>query len=468
MTYKQVGRPSLRGVSSPEAAHKNTQQQQYSTKSEDTYNNTYDTVDQRGVTGDDTYNVRIQSKKIVSDKKGIDQRLQNTPQTRQNAPESILPPQNDRSWPVCQNCGKPIEQRSDKPRKFCDDRCRKQKSREKEYPDTFEHMTPNTNKGGHIRKSVRLLPPIGSIVVHLDWLTWTVDWPLQRGSTGTSTELDRVLAAAFNSSDAWHIEPGKEQKPYPGYKSAIKLNYGSVHFNPARPEQRVMLTMTGGDLEGLRSAGLTDIGLLQMAYELNASITRLDVAIDYFAFADPLDLYNAFLAEQVKTTADKVTKVEDRSRSADFVGQTIYFGSASSEKRLRVYDKGAQLEVDGKWYRIELVHRREFADSLAAAMRDVGVVDAGRAAIRAFLDAPSVDWYNRAVSGPVIDFAVTARKDNKTEQWLIGMVAPVLDRVLLEQMSVGDFKIYDIFQALLDNNLRRLGNQPDNWKPEEQ
>lgn len=89
------------------------------------------------------------------------------------------------------------------------------------------------------------------------------------------------------------------------------------------------------------------------------NITRIDVAADIFDDSLPLKT----LAEHTRTLS-WVSKWDWYKVEEGSEGLSVYFGSPTSDIRLRLYDKGMEQKTDQSWIRVEIQLRDENARAM--------------------------------------------------------------------------------------------------------
>ena len=109
--------------------------------------------------------------------------------------------------------------------------------------------------------------------------------------------------------------------------------------------------------------------LINMLTHEDLSFTRIDLALDIkdnsIEFKQLLEyLKNNHVVTRFKKYKYVVEKQigEDEQQT---LGETIYFGSRSSNIFVRIYDKAKQMQVEGSWIRIEIVYKDDHANALA-------------------------------------------------------------------------------------------------------
>jgi len=223
---------------------------------------------------------------------------------------------------------------------------------------------------------------------------------------------------------------GEARKPFPHYDGAFSLDPGRVDISESA-RQGGLFTFTGADLGDWRTLGRSERELLAFALLNAKNITRLDFALDVYApNADPRHVWREWRGGRAKCRARSGTELNSHEGGVE--GYTCYIGSRSSARLLRVYDKAAQQGMQGvSWTRIELESKAPMAGALAQAMLETSIIDAGRAAIRGYFDAPSLAWWQDAVSGPDVENLTPGeRKETSFERWLYETVIPALEKAI--------------------------------------
>lgn len=290
---------------------------------------------------------------------------------------------------------------------------------------TSHHVTPTA-------------APSAPRTTHLiDWLTYTVPW-------------NSDLSAALFPHDALFIT-GEPLENIKGYNTSLGLSHGRISYHTEHPENKTCVQLGGADLWHLRQAGIDLRELLAYVYQtLNATITRLDYAVDWYGEGDPWDLYYSWKANQLHTLA-KRAYVKMEAYKVDGVTReipTIYLGSGKSNRMLRCYDKAAQLGVPGPRIRIELVLRDKLANLVVKAMIQDGIGPTGNQAIRHHVQG-DIAWFNQAISGPSIYIETPPPKERDPKRWLLSNVLPTFERTLESDAAVGDFEVFDAYWPIM-------------------
>ena len=255
-----------------------------------------------------------------------------------------------------------------------------------------------------------------------------------------------------------------------GYTSGFRCGNVTVLHGDAR--MGVHVSISGQGCRELEARGLVaNWGAFLGAWRAaGAKFTRLDVAAD-----DRAGLLTIGRIRQAIDEGNVVSRwrscrfLESRSLvSGEVDGETLYFGSRSSEKFARFYNKGQQIGEGESFVRMELQVKNDQAEALASlivAGGNLGDVLAG--VVRAMVDFKvpgahsqrerwaSADWWT-AFLGQVEKLRLTVAPVVRTAQevygWVRRQVAPSL--ALLVDVS-GD---WTVLADLIEEGRRR-------WRP---
>lgn len=210
------------------------------------------------------------------------------------------------------------------------------------------------------------------------------------------------------------------------------------------------MLLKGADLGALAADGGEVIPIIRHAISLGANITRLDFAIDYFRPAAPEELHQAWRDGDLKAPVRKVRlyQTDHRTKGRVSSGFTTYIGSPNSVRCLRVYDKAAKCGLPGPWTRLELRCAPPYGRRLAVAMLQYGIPDAGKQAIRDFVNC-TVPWFVDATQGPSVDLPPTVEKKRDPKRWLLEDVLPVFVSTLDLEESIGSVELRNAYLAPL-------------------
>lgn len=195
----------------------------------------------------------------------------------------------------------------------------------------------------------------------LDWLT--IVWPEEEHWT---IAVNALTAAGFDPEAAgisrhW-VPRGKGNLNYAD--SATKCN-ASIFWAGRTGREGVMLQLSGQACRELEALGTDLWELIRQALLHQAHVTRLDLATDDLAGHLPVDeMLAAFRSRHFRSRAQDYGIIQSHSRGRD--GWTLYLGSRSSDRYLRIYNKAAEQGYTGQWVRVELELKGDAAQACAA------------------------------------------------------------------------------------------------------
>jgi hypothetical protein len=273
--------------------------------------------------------------------------------------------------------------------------------------------------------------PGNMAITHKTELSQTIDW-LQ------VTSPSPVFPAS------WRDDGKLNLRGQWGYTRSVTYSDGRVTlFSPERLEMRTHTVYSGSTLATLYERyGTTPFEILT-SLARSAVVTRIDIAVD--AMRGFLDFDAIVLALQSDEAITKAERV-DRFQGIDSRADTVYLGSPSSARRLRIYDKASEQKItEFEWTRIELQSRKPFADetknALLAGNFSESIIPG---IITGFCDFPTLpDWQKIFCGAPILLTAPPKGRDG-TLHWLLKSAAPCLARMQAENP---DRKILEQFLA---------------------
>jgi DNA relaxase NicK len=198
--------------------------------------------------------------------------------------------------------------------------------------------------------------------------------------------------------------------------------------------------------------------LLESNYKDKYKFTRMDYAFDQVPF-EPYQVKEAIMANQIRSLAKRKSLQIHESpfteRDNYEIGTyTVDFGSRSSERMIRVYNKRGftRLEMEIRDKRADLVAKQILAlpdDQLWFTIAQAHLLD--------FIDFETPWWHEFASSNKRAGATVSKPGNiafDKTFQWLDKQVSPSLS-VAYELLSP------EVFQAMINRGKRRSGSKFD-------
>lgn len=250
--------------------------------------------------------------------------------------------------------------------------------------------------------------------------------------------IDFLTATSHDVENWYRLIPyganndiGDEIKPFGLYDKAWEiLPAGRIDVSNDKT-QGCMLTLTGGDLMKWRQAGYGSQRIVTHAVSV-AKVTRLDYAIDMISDITTghrmkrnlIGMINRGDFEGLKADTDIHSKNE---------GYTQYFGSKSSDNRIRIYDKAAQQKIlHQAWLRVELQSRGRQASNLAGDMASQNFADVGKAKINKLLRFPKLAWWRKMMIADNVELTGVERQPSKFWEWLENQVKPAMEKRMID------------------------------------
>jgi len=152
-----------------------------------------------------------------------------------------------------------------------------------------------------------------------------------------------------------------------GYKKRLWSDYTQILYH-GNVGMRTHIIMSG---KGVRAFEVKRPAeeLIKMLTHEDMGFTRIDIALDIkdgsIKFTELLEyLNNNHIVTRFKKYKYVVEK-EINEEGQQVLGESVYFGSKSSNIFIRIYDKAKQMEEEGDWIRIEIVYKDDHANALA-------------------------------------------------------------------------------------------------------
>ncbi len=193
----------------------------------------------------------------------------------------------------------------------------------------------------------------------IDWLEFTC---FQDCEELGSEERKKLESWGFDLEKFENLESGLM-----GYKKRMWGNYTQILF-AGNTGMKTHIILSA---KGVRAYEVNNKAenLINMLTNEDLSFTRIDLALDIkdnsIEFKQLLEHLNN---NHVVTRFKKYKYVVEKKIKEDgqqILGETIYFGSRSSNIFVRIYDKAKQMQVEGSWIRIEIVYKEDHANALA-------------------------------------------------------------------------------------------------------
>lgn len=236
-----------------------------------------------------------------------------------------------------------------------------------------------------------------------------------------------------------------------GYRYGHSCAHGVLRLTDlANSQMGTHYIYPGSALAALYNDGSSPFDVLRKALSCKAKVTRLDLAKDVTKEGIQLEeIWEAIQAGHYTGTSQAHSRIQ-----SDAGGYTIYIGSRTSEKFIRVYDKGAQLNNGQDWKRCEVELKGDVAKQVARIIsqpsNSVGAVFDDLT--RRMFDCQSVAW--KSFRGDIVPLSVPKiEKLADRETWI---AQQVIGAALAHLKSHPDSQaLYNLYRAL-DRHYRKL------------
>lgn len=298
-------------------------------------------------------------------------------------------------------------------------------------------------------------------LLHVDWLSVTIPIDTQRSAEKFKDgQLWRdVIASTYTTDNGkWHTSA-----PRFGYTHAYTSQHGTIAM-VGQASMGLHVIYSGQALQALTSLGIDTERIIKNAVSMGGRATRIDVALDIIGGRSSVDTYVSACRLHEHVCASKTWRIMQGSEG----GHTLYIGSRTSERMVRIYDKKAQMAAkfdaveQDNWIRIECEFKGERARNLMKAFNDNEGTDVLASHLIDAVDFPTIAEYRESLDtgGKWIEPTSTKRKDTQTRHWLRKMVAPVIAREAAQDMEFYASLLTEI-SALIEDNLRSKGTKLD-------
>lgn len=281
-------------------------------------------------------------------------------------------------------------------------------------------------------------------VLSIDWIS--------------TTSKFKPLSKEYSSHPSLHDwENWNECNAKMGYTVGAKHTTGVTTFsNPNRVDMGQHTIYSGSSLKRVNEYNGTDsYDILEYHRQSLHSITRLDIAVDFFNYGLTVgDFEKCFLSGNAETKIKTATKV----KSLTHAGHTLYIGSQKRKKKLvRVYDKAAEQGKKGDWIRVELQIMGKPATKASDVI--VGSDSNGEGALsvlKGVIDFKSIDvWSDLMENMSKSEIGTVSGEQGDTRRWLIQQCVPALAREIVLDNIFWDEFVQAVNQRVYENEASR-------------
>lgn len=265
--------------------------------------------------------------------------------------------------------------------------------------------------------------------LHIDWLSLTIPGFEGVGNkkAGDIRYWNDILGEHMTcDASKWRVA-----KPMFGYAEAYQSERGTIAMYGTEG-MGMHIIYSAQALYALGTAGIYPERIIKNALRNGAKATRADIALDIFDGEASVNSFERCVRARKCRTSSKSWRVLESGDG----GHTLYIGSRSSERMVRIYDKKAEraasfVEVGSdSWIRAEVELKGQQAENFMKACKDNDINNVLIGFLTATVDFPTIPDWKAATNtiGAKVEPTETKRKDTKTRHWLMKTVAPVIAR----------------------------------------
>lgn len=254
----------------------------------------------------------------------------------------------------------------------------------------------------------------------IDWVSWTV--PLQSKISGAGGASHRVATALIGQHLSWAAEKISELS-WGDFGSGRAPYQSRLHFKDLG-----LTVFFGGEanhmlyeLSGTGCEVFTALDLMQpLLTTYGERVTRLDIAADFESDTQPTDF--AAMRDGARFKSGAIMNSE--------AGQTVYVGSAKSDRFARVY-RYAPPHPRSHLLRCEMVLRGDQAKQ-AVQFLENNSLERLCGAVGAVFGWKHPDWIGSQWQGEALSAFRPQRHMGATTRWLVTQVLPAVEKLINE------------------------------------
>lgn len=256
--------------------------------------------------------------------------------------------------------------------------------------------------------------------------SFSFDWI--RVTTKNHTPMEMINEFSFGLD----FEQWKGTKPKSGYTHAVIHPYGhTIFWHIDRKEMGVNIMFTGRACNELYETGVDVLDLIKTLCERKFTFTRLDLALDIHEAL--IDIVALLDCEHTGSVNNDPVLIQKGPKARG--GATLYAGSWTSDKFMRIYDKAKERKLEGVlWTRIEVQLAGRTATKVASQMSNMSEKECAMFTQRVIkgMYNPKEPVFQEALTGEPQRVSSTKNEEHDTYQWLMSVVAKSLARTIIE------------------------------------
>nr|CRY95560.1 hypothetical protein [uncultured prokaryote] len=295
-----------------------------------------------------------------------------------------------------------------------------------------------------------------SVTATIDWLAYTLHWN-QSALQNFRKGYDLATLASIVTGCYFGWVPQKPRNGYPYVISSAGLTGLFVMASEPDSPMGVHVSWAGSALRTIEPRGV-----LHDALAAGATVRRIDLAVDIPEGMPGEGFYDRLVAGSAVTSSRTYQLINSNS------GWTVYVGSRTSEKFLRIYDKQAESGLDEPLTRVELECKGDYAEGIAQYVDQEGY-DNFPAIIKGFCDFPDHYSWAKHMASPTLSAGIPKKeKTSDTKRWLMESVAPSLAKIVAQDH---DFYVSFLLKVMTIAGVGEVQQPPDpfdgaaDWTP---
>lgn len=235
-----------------------------------------------------------------------------------------------------------------------------------------------------------------------------------------------------------------------GYQAKHVSKLGAYAYSQGEKRMGVHVTMGGQVLSQIRELGIPDRDILYLIASHHGRCSRIDVCVNMVGSGVAVqDLYD--LCESGKwRSPSKLGKRYVSPKGQEREDDGFYVGAPTSDRRLRVYDKGLETRSLIDWLRVELQTNKKKAHGVQGMLTES---ESTRGAINNLIQDFCTIFhpaYMEALRQKDGDLPVSGRKEEAFWKWIRLQVAPSLAK---RQNAHPEEDVIDRIEAMVDELL---------------
>jgi len=251
-------------------------------------------------------------------------------------------------------------------------------------------------------------------------------------------------------TDTWALS-----KPMHGYKVAIIEPFGILCMSHGSEKMGTHVILSGSTLNKLADAGFPRDVAIENLIGASARFSRIDLALDAKNTSFQVKpFYEGLIDGSFKSTARNFRLITNATN-----GATLYLGSPTSEKMIRIYDKANEQGVtDYTWVRIEAQLSGTLANNAARAIAQQGLEGLTKGVISQMIPEPDI-WLQGILEQATEGLEPSGRKLTNRAKWLLEVCAPALAEAgLVDRAIIAEFweKVQEVENKISHRHLSNI------------